>query len=173
MGRAGVGGVFPALGARVRVNRSASFSHGALVHGDFSAAPPLVNTPHFLKKYRRMLLPDGLLHLKTDSKELSEYTLSILQNEKGMLLHSVEDLYDSEIQSIDLEIQTSSSLSVIEQSHSFVRVRVTGPRASLKKFMEISMFIAFRQAAPSTQTAKNADKFRSCSSQITSSSHKL
>lgn len=37
---------------------------------------------------------------------------------------------------IDLEIQTSSSLSVIEQSHSFVRVRVTGPRASLKKFME-------------------------------------
>lgn len=37
---------------------------------------------------------------------------------------------------IDLEIQTSSALSVIEQSHSFVRVRVTGPRASLKKFME-------------------------------------
>ena len=37
---------------------------------------------------------------------------------------------------IDLEIQTSSSLSVIEQSHSFVRVRVTGPRASLKRFME-------------------------------------
>ncbi len=37
---------------------------------------------------------------------------------------------------IDIEIQTSSELSVIEQSHSFVRVRVTGPRASLKKFME-------------------------------------
>lgn len=37
---------------------------------------------------------------------------------------------------IDLEIQTASALSVIEQSHSFVRVRVTGPRASLKKFME-------------------------------------
>lgn len=37
---------------------------------------------------------------------------------------------------IDLEIQTSSNLSVIEQSHSFVRVRVTGPRASLKRFME-------------------------------------
>lgn len=37
---------------------------------------------------------------------------------------------------IDLEIQTSPNLSVIEQSHSFVRVRVTGPRASLKKFME-------------------------------------
>ena len=37
---------------------------------------------------------------------------------------------------IDLEIQTSSNLSVIEQSHPFVRVRVTGPRASLKKFME-------------------------------------
>ncbi len=37
---------------------------------------------------------------------------------------------------IDIEIQTSSTLSVIEQSHSYVRVRVTGPRASLKKFME-------------------------------------
>ena len=37
---------------------------------------------------------------------------------------------------IDLEIQTSSQLSVIEQSHASVRVRVTGPRASLKKFME-------------------------------------
>ncbi len=37
---------------------------------------------------------------------------------------------------IELEVQTSSQLSVIEQSHAFVRVRVTGPRASLKKFME-------------------------------------
>lgn len=37
---------------------------------------------------------------------------------------------------IDIEVQTSSNLAVIEQSHASVRVRVTGPRASLKKFMD-------------------------------------
>lgn len=37
---------------------------------------------------------------------------------------------------IDIEVQTTSSLAVIEQSHASVRVRVTGPRASLKKFMD-------------------------------------
>ncbi len=37
---------------------------------------------------------------------------------------------------IDIEVQTSSQLAVIEQSHANVRVRITGPRASLKKFME-------------------------------------
>lgn len=37
---------------------------------------------------------------------------------------------------IDIEVQTSSHLAVIEQSHASVRVRVTGPRASLKKFMD-------------------------------------
>lgn len=37
---------------------------------------------------------------------------------------------------VDLEVQTAPNLSVIEQSHAYIRVRVTGPRASLKKFME-------------------------------------
>lgn len=37
---------------------------------------------------------------------------------------------------IDIEVQTQPNLAVIEQSHSSVRVRVTGPRASLKKFMD-------------------------------------
>lgn len=37
---------------------------------------------------------------------------------------------------IDIEFQTSQNLSILEQSHNSVRVRVTGPRASLKKFME-------------------------------------
>lgn len=37
---------------------------------------------------------------------------------------------------IDIEVQTAPQLAVIEQSHASVRVRVTGPRASLKKFMD-------------------------------------
>lgn len=37
---------------------------------------------------------------------------------------------------IDIEVQTTPQLAVIEQSHASVRVRVTGPRASLKKFMD-------------------------------------
>ena len=66
-----------------------------------------LTSPHFLKKYRNMLLPKGLLHLKTDSSELFNYTLGILKNEKGKLLFSSTDLYNSDVTNIDLKIQTT------------------------------------------------------------------
>lgn len=66
-----------------------------------------LSSPHFLAKYRKMLLENGLIHLKTDSKELFDYTIEILKSEKGKLLHFTHDLYHSQISNIDLTIQTT------------------------------------------------------------------
>lgn len=66
-----------------------------------------LTSPHFLNKYNNMLLPGGLLHLKTDSEKLFDYTLKVLQKEKGKLLFSTDDLYNTGISNIDLKIQTT------------------------------------------------------------------
>jgi tRNA (guanine-N7-)-methyltransferase len=42
--------------------------------------------PIFLERYRKFLKPGGLIHLKTDSTSLYEYTLEVIA-EKGLTLH--------------------------------------------------------------------------------------
>ena len=39
-----------------------------------------ITSPNFLKKYQKILKPKGLLHLKTDSQLLFEYSLTSLEN---------------------------------------------------------------------------------------------
>jgi tRNA (guanine-N7-)-methyltransferase len=51
--------------------------------------------PRFLKLYKSFLKPSGLIHLKTDSIELFEYTLEVLANEKLDSLIFTKDLYNS------------------------------------------------------------------------------
>ncbi|HKR06087.1 MAG TPA: tRNA (guanosine(46)-N7)-methyltransferase TrmB [Bacteroidia bacterium] len=66
-----------------------------------------LSSPHFLEKYKRMFGKRGLLHLKTDSKTLFEYTLEILKNEKSKILFSTNDLYHSDVKDAILSIQTT------------------------------------------------------------------
>ena len=66
-----------------------------------------LSSPHFLEKYKRMFGKKGLLHLKTDSKELFDFTSDILKNEKGILKLFTNNLYDSKTVYVDLLIQTT------------------------------------------------------------------
>jgi tRNA (guanine-N7-)-methyltransferase len=47
----------------------------------------------FLDMYKRILKPGGVVHLKTDSRELMDYTLEVLQELKIEPLQSTFDLY--------------------------------------------------------------------------------
>ena len=49
--------------------------------------------PIFLARYRKILKPGGILHLKTDSLELHEYTLEVIAEHKIPLLDATADLY--------------------------------------------------------------------------------
>ena len=49
----------------------------------------------FLNRYKNVLKPNGVVHLKTDSLELHEFTLEVIQENKLELLDSTNDLYGS------------------------------------------------------------------------------
>ena len=66
-----------------------------------------LTSAHFLEKYKRMMGPNGLLHLKTDSRTFYDFTLDVLKTEKGKLLSSTQDLYNATDIPIDLTIQTT------------------------------------------------------------------
>lgn len=46
----------------------------------------------FLERYRKMLSPTGILHLKTDSLELHEYTLRVLEEAGAKVHFAVRDI---------------------------------------------------------------------------------
>ncbi|MGE0567151.1 MAG: tRNA (guanosine(46)-N7)-methyltransferase TrmB [Bacteroidia bacterium] len=47
----------------------------------------------FLSLYSKMLKPDGIIHLKTDSTSLYEYTLEVISENKHQLIWETSDLY--------------------------------------------------------------------------------
>ena len=49
--------------------------------------------PVFLERYRNIIKKDGIIHLKTDSLELYDFTLEVIAENNIQLLDSTNDLY--------------------------------------------------------------------------------
>lgn len=62
--------------------------------------------PGFLAKYRRILTPGGIMHLKTDNDALYQYTLEKIEEHHLHLHCSTSDLYHSEYANEVLSIKT-------------------------------------------------------------------
>lgn len=61
----------------------------------------------FLKLYKNILKQEGIVHLKTDSQELYEYTKDeVLIPSKREILYNTNDLYNSDFKEDVIEIQT-------------------------------------------------------------------
>ena len=54
-----------------------------------------LTNPTFLEKYRNVLKPNGLVHLKTDSAFLYGYTLGVLMAQKFPILYTHHDIYNN------------------------------------------------------------------------------
>jgi len=52
-----------------------------------------MTNPDFLDKYRYILKPDGIIHLKTDSEFMHGYTLGLLEGLGHDILYSHHDIY--------------------------------------------------------------------------------
>lgn len=63
-------------------------------------------SPRFLRSYRRLLIPGGEVHLKTDSTLLWRYALETIPAEGGSWSRRVEDLYRDAADDPILTIQT-------------------------------------------------------------------
>lgn len=63
--------------------------------------------PRFLAGYRRFLAPEGIIHLKTDSQILYEYTLEVLEAEPDIILHHASaDIDQAAYPTPELDIPT-------------------------------------------------------------------
>ena len=61
----------------------------------------------FLKRYKNILKDEGLIHLKTDSTELYDFTLEVLENESDYeLLYFDDDIYAKPLPEEALDIKT-------------------------------------------------------------------
>ncbi len=71
--------------------------------------------PGFLEKYRKILKPKGVIHLKTDNVMLFEFTLEIIEKYHHNILFSTYDLYNSSFNGEATEIQTFYEMAFLEQ----------------------------------------------------------
>lgn len=60
-----------------------------------------LTSPLFIDRYRQILKPGGLIHLKTDSPLLYEYTLEQIEEQKLKLIEKSADVYADLIHRVD------------------------------------------------------------------------
>lgn len=65
-----------------------------------------LTSPMFLPRYKNILAADGQMHLKTDSPELYEYTLEIIEEEQLDLKEEYDDIYSLAEQKPEWAIKT-------------------------------------------------------------------
>ena len=68
--------------------------------------------PRFLARYKNILKPNGVVHLKTDSTLLYEYTLEVIAEYQYKLLDSTNDLYGNAEQNASNENARSDVKSI-------------------------------------------------------------
>lgn len=61
----------------------------------------------FLEKYKKIISPNGIIHLKTDSKSLFDYTLEVIEKNGFRLLNKMEDIYSIENIPEELQVKTT------------------------------------------------------------------
>ncbi len=77
-----------------------------------------LTSPQFLKRYQKILLPNSPVHLKTDNKNLFEYTREIIAQYNHKMYNNIEDLYNYTEDNIDppvKNIQTYYEKSFIRE----------------------------------------------------------
>ncbi|MCF1191073.1 tRNA (guanosine(46)-N7)-methyltransferase TrmB [Mangrovimonas sp. AS39] len=83
----------------------------------------MTNT-HFLEKYRKVLKPDGVLNLKTDSEFMHGYTLGLLHGEGHEIIYANHDVYRQQGSPEEVTgIQTFYESQYLEQNKPITYIR--------------------------------------------------
>ncbi len=72
-------------------------------------------SPDFLKIYKEILKPGGVVNFKTDNEELFEYAKEVLNNDKITIHKLTDDLYKSDFHELTHEIQTTYEKRYVEE----------------------------------------------------------
>ena len=79
-----------------------------------------LTSPLFLERYRRFLKPGGIVHLKTDSQFLHQYTKAMCEANGLTVTHCTDDLYGTDRQDVPAavyEVQTFYERMFLEQGY--------------------------------------------------------
>ncbi|WP_024768190.1 tRNA (guanosine(46)-N7)-methyltransferase TrmB [Aquimarina macrocephali] len=82
----------------------------------------------FLQRYKKILKPDGIVHLKTDSEFMHGYTLGLLHGEGHEILYSNHNVYHNEgSPEVVTSIQTFYEKQYLEQNKpiTYIQFRIT------------------------------------------------
>lgn len=74
-----------------------------------------LTSPFFLNIYRRIIMPQGSIHLKTDSDLLYDFTLESLEAERCTVVRKTSDLYKSDLADEILSIKTMYERQHLEE----------------------------------------------------------
>lgn len=72
-----------------------------------SRAKKRLTSPRYLDLYRKFMVAEGIVHLKTDSRPFYDYTLEMIAEQKLTIFKQTNDLYNSEILDDVLSIKTT------------------------------------------------------------------
>ena len=91
-----------------------------------SKANRRLTSPYFLERYRKILKHKGLIHLKTDSPELYEFTLEVIsQDDHCHILYNNNDIYSKELDFPELDIKTYYENSHLKDGRKIKYLRFT------------------------------------------------
>ncbi len=92
-----------------------------------------LTSPRFLNMYRGLLKQNAVINLKTDSKELFDYTKTVLEYNKQEILIATDDLYNSQYCDEILSIKTHYESFYLTQGKkiTYIQFRLNGEIADL------------------------------------------
>ena len=82
-----------------------------------------LTSPGFLAKYRNILTPSGIVHLKTDDEDFYNYTLEVIGKQGLPLLYHSFDLYGSGLDDEVVKIRTYYEMKWLEMGKRICYVR--------------------------------------------------
>lgn len=75
-------------------------------HPQKGKARKRLTSPWFIERYKKLLKPNGIIHVKTDSDLLYQYTLDQIKEHKYNLIFETGDLYGTSILNFDTATQS-------------------------------------------------------------------
>lgn len=94
-----------------------------------------LTSARFLTMYKSMLQEGGIVHLKTDSRELYDYTKALLNYNQQEILVATEDLYASSLSEEELSVKTHYESYYLSQGKpiTYIRFRLQGDIQEMPK----------------------------------------
>lgn len=109
-----------------------------------SKANKRLTHPRYLKLYKNILKPGGKIHLKTDSPDLYNFTKTVIELYKFILILDIDDVYKQEIISPELNIKTHYENLDIAKSRKIFYLSFSLPEIIIDKDDELDNILKKR-----------------------------